>query len=75
VLQSHLFEYGFMKPWYVRIGDKCSVGNLVGALRDIKMNNGSSWGPLFLLMKRQMVAALDCRHGIPTGRVEGPSSI
>jgi len=66
-IQTHLFEDRIMKASYLKIGDECSVGNMAVILYDTKMQNGSTVGPLSLLMKGETIPASSRWHGIPTG--------
>ena len=66
VLQNHLFEDRIMKSSYLRIGDRCSIGNMAVVLYDGHMQSGAVLGPLSLLMKGEIVPANTRWHGIPT---------
>ena len=66
VIQNHLFEDRIMKSSYVRIGDRCSVGNMAVVLYDGEMHSASVLGPLSLLMKGEVVPPDSRWHGIPT---------
>ena len=69
VIQTHLFEDRVMKSSYVRIGDRCSIGNMAVVLYDGHMQAGATLGPLSLLMKGEMVPPQTRWHGIPTVQV------
>jgi non-ribosomal peptide synthetase-like protein len=66
VIQNHLFEDRIMKSSYLRIGDRCSVGNMAVVLYDGHMQSGAVLGPLSLLMKGEIVPPDTRWHGIPT---------
>jgi non-ribosomal peptide synthetase-like protein len=65
VIQNHLFEDRIFKSSRLSIGDECSVGNMAVVLYDTKMENGSSIGPLSLLMKGERVPPASRWQGIP----------
>jgi non-ribosomal peptide synthetase-like protein len=69
VIQNHLFEDRVMKSSYLRIGDRCSVGNMAVVLYDGHMQAGAVLGPLSLLMKGEIVPPATRWHGIPTMQV------
>ncbi|HKN09200.1 MAG TPA: non-ribosomal peptide synthetase, partial [Pseudomonadota bacterium] len=69
VIQNHLFEDRVMKSSYLRIGDRCSVGNMAVVLYDGHMQAGAVLGPLSLLMKGEIVPPATRWHGIPTVQV------
>jgi non-ribosomal peptide synthetase-like protein len=69
VIQNHLFEDRIMKSSYLRIGDRCSVGNMAVVLYDGQMHSGAVLGPLSLLMKGEIVPPDTRWHGIPTVKV------
>ena len=69
IIQNHLFEDRIMKSSYVRIGDRCSVGNMAVVLYDGHMQSGAVLGPLSLLMKGEIVPPETRWHGIPTVKV------
>ena len=73
VMQNHLFEDRIMKSSYLKVGRHCSVGNLSVVLYDTEMKQGSSIGPLSLLMKGDTVEEGTRWIGIPTTQ-ENPSS-
>ncbi len=79
VIQNHLFEDRIMKASVVRIGDRCTVGNMAVVLYDTDMKAGSSIGSLSLLMKGETLAAGTDWVGIPTAqavpRVVGPYTV
>jgi non-ribosomal peptide synthetase-like protein len=66
VIQNHLFEDRVMKSSYLKIGEGCSVGNMAVILYDSEMKEGSSIGPLSLLMKGETLSAKTRSYGIPT---------
>ena len=70
VMQNHLFEDRIMKSSYLRIGDRCSVGNMAVVLYDGHMQSGAVLGPLSLLMKGEIVPPDTRWHGIPTVKVD-----
>jgi non-ribosomal peptide synthetase-like protein len=70
VMQNHLFEDRIMKSSYLRIGDRCSVGNMAVVLYDGHMQSGAVLGPLSLLMKGEIVPPDTRWHGIPTMKVD-----
>jgi non-ribosomal peptide synthetase-like protein len=65
VIQNHLFEDRIFKSSHLKIGDECSVGNMAVVLYDTEMENGSSIGPLSLLMKGERLPASSRWQGIP----------
>jgi non-ribosomal peptide synthetase-like protein len=69
IMQNHLFEDRIMKSSYLRIGDRCSVGNMAVVLYDGHMQSGAVLGPLSLLMKGEVVPPDTRWHGIPTVKV------
>jgi non-ribosomal peptide synthetase-like protein len=69
VIQNHLFEDRIMKSSHLRIGDRCSVGNMAVVLYDGHMQRGAVLGPLSLLMKGEIVPPGTRWHGIPTVKV------
>jgi non-ribosomal peptide synthetase-like protein len=69
VIQNHLFEDRIMKSSYLRIDDRCSVGNMAVVLYDGHMQSGAVLGPLSLLMKGEIVPPGTRWHGIPTVKV------
>jgi non-ribosomal peptide synthetase-like protein len=68
VVQNHLFEDRIMKSSYIKIGNECSVGNMTVIIYDTKMEQGSSVGPLSLLMKGETLPPFTKWIGIPTSR-------
>lgn len=68
VVQNHLFEDRVMKASHLKIGDRCSVGNMAVVLYDTEMKAGSELAPLSLLMKGETVPADTRWCGIPTAR-------
>ncbi len=67
VIQNHLFEDRIFKASKLKIGDECSVGNNSVVLYDTEMQQGSSIGPLSLLMKGETLPPHTAWYGIPTG--------
>jgi non-ribosomal peptide synthetase-like protein len=67
-LQTHLFEDRIMKLAPVSIGAGCSLDARSVALYDGVMEDGSSLGPLSLLMKGETFAAGTRWVGIPARR-------
>ncbi len=55
-----------MKASSLRIGPKCTVGNMAVILYDTQMQEGAIVGPLSLLMKGESLAAHSQWQGIPT---------
>jgi non-ribosomal peptide synthetase-like protein len=68
VIQNHLFEDRIMKASVVRIGDRCTVGNMAVVLYDTDMKAGSSIGSLSLLMKGETLTSGTDWVGIPTAQ-------
>ena len=66
VIQSHLFEDRIMKSSDLTIEDGCSIGNMSVVLYDSRMGEGSTLGPMSLLMKAEVMPAGSRWHGIPT---------
>jgi non-ribosomal peptide synthetase-like protein len=71
VIQNHLFEDRIFKSSRLKIGDGCSIGNMAVVLYDTEMENGSSIGPLSLLMKGERVPAASRWQGIPIQGMHG----
>ncbi|MEJ2699633.1 MAG: hypothetical protein P8Z70_08235, partial [Desulfuromonadales bacterium] len=65
VIQNHLFEDRIMKSDYLKVGDQCSVGNMAVVLYSSEMEEGSSIGPLSLLMKGDTLPKKSRWQGIP----------
>ncbi len=65
-IQPHLFEDRVMKADTITIGNGCSVGNMAVVLYSTEMRQGSSLGPLSVLMKGEGLPALSRWYGIPT---------
>jgi non-ribosomal peptide synthetase-like protein len=65
-IQTHLFEDRIMKSDRLKIGDRCSVGNMAVVLYGTEMKRGSSLEPLSVLMKGEMLPAFTRWSGIPT---------
>ena len=66
VMQNHLFEDRVMKSSAVKVGHRCTVGNMSVVLYDTQMEPGAVLGPLSLLMMGETMPE-GCRwHGIPT---------
>jgi non-ribosomal peptide synthetase-like protein len=70
-IQTHLFENRIMKSSHLRIGNRCSVGNMAVVLYDTRMAPGSVLSPLSLLMKGETLPCSGTWTGIPC-REEGP---
>lgn len=68
VVQNHLFEDRVMKASHLKIGERCSVGNMAVVLYDTEMKEGAELAPLSLLMKGETVPADTRWCGIPTAR-------
>ena len=66
VIQNHLFEDRIMKASTLSIEDECSVGNMAVILYDTRMRQGSTVGPLSLLMKGEVLPERTTWLGIPT---------
>jgi non-ribosomal peptide synthetase-like protein len=75
VIQNHLFEDRIMKASFVQIGDRCTVGNMAVVLYDTEMKDGSTIGPLSLLMKGETVAPETSWLGIPTAEAARPAAM
>jgi non-ribosomal peptide synthetase-like protein len=65
IVQNHLFEDRIFKSSYLKIGNDCSIGNMAVILYDTEMGDGSSIGPLSLLMKGEKIQPLSSWEGIP----------
>ena len=65
-IQPHLFEDRVMKADTITIGNRCSVGNMAVVLYSTEMRQGSSLGPLSVLMKGEGLPASSRWYGIPT---------
>jgi len=68
-IQTHLFEDRVMKTGRLVIGPHCSVGNMAVVLYDTRMEQGSSLGPLSVLMKGEVLPSSSRWVGIPTQRI------
>jgi non-ribosomal peptide synthetase-like protein len=75
VVQNHLFEDRVMKASHLKIGDRCSVGNMAVVLYDTEMKEGAELAPLSLLMKGETVPADTHWVGIPTARDRFPEEV
>lgn len=75
VVQNHLFEDRVMKASHLKIGDRCSVGNMAVVLYDTEMKEGAELAPLSLLMKGETVPHDTHWVGIPTARDSFPAEI
>ncbi len=67
-IQTHLFEDRVMKSDFLKIGPRCSVGNMAVVLYSTEMQRGSSLDALSVLMKGESLSAASCWTGIPTKR-------
>lgn len=65
IIQNHLFEDRIFKSSHLKIGNDCSIGNMAVILYDTEMGDGSSIGPLSLLMKGEKIQTLSSWEGIP----------
>jgi non-ribosomal peptide synthetase-like protein len=65
-IQPHLFEDRIMKADTITIGSGCSVGNMAVVLYSTEMRQGSSLGPLSVLMKGEGLPEVSRWYGIPT---------
>ncbi len=65
-VQTHLFEDRVMKSDYLRIGPRCSIGNMAVLLYGSKMESGSAIGALSVLMKGETLPSSSSWIGIPT---------
>jgi len=65
-IQPHLFEDRIMKTDAITIGHGCSVGNMAVVLYSTEMRQGSSLGPLSVLMKGEGLPSRSRWYGIPT---------
>jgi len=68
IIQNHLFEDRIFKASTLFIGDECSTGNMSVVLYDSRMQQGSSIGPLSLLMKSEVLPPYTKWTGIPVER-------
>lgn len=67
IVQNHLFEDRIFKSSPLKIGNDCSVGNMAVILYDTEMGDGSSIGPLSLLMKGETIEKMSRFEGVPIG--------
>ncbi|QEG32949.1 Pls/PosA family non-ribosomal peptide synthetase [Bythopirellula goksoeyrii] len=74
VIQNHLFEDRIMKSSSLVVGDECSVGNMSIVLYDSEMQQGSSIGPLSLLMKGDSLPEKTRWIGIPINQLRDPGN-
>jgi non-ribosomal peptide synthetase-like protein len=65
IVQNHLFEDRIFKSSSLKIGKNCSIGNMAVVLYDTEMGDGSSIGPLSLLMKGEKITEMSKWEGIP----------
>ena len=65
IIQNHLFEDRIFKASTLKIGNGCSTGNMSVVLYDSEMREGSSIGPLSLLMKGESLPEHTRWTGIP----------
>ncbi len=65
IIQNHLFEDRIFKASAITIGDECSTGNMSVVLYDSIMGQGSSIGPLSLVMKGGELPPGSAWTGIP----------
>jgi non-ribosomal peptide synthetase-like protein len=65
IIQNHLFEDRIFKASTITIGDECSTGNMSVVLYDSTMGQGTSIGPLSLLMKGEELPPWTAWTGIP----------
>jgi len=72
VLQTHLFEDRVLKGSSLRIGAGCCVGAGSVVLYDAEMAEGSTLGPLSLLMKGETLPAGTAWAGLPPRSLAGP---
>jgi non-ribosomal peptide synthetase-like protein len=72
-IQTHLFEDRVMKADYLKIGERCSVGNMAVVLYGTEMKRGSSLCALSVLMKGEVVPESSRWIGIPTRPAETSS--
>jgi non-ribosomal peptide synthetase-like protein len=72
IIQNHLFEDRVMKASSLKIGERCTVGNMAVVLYDTEMQPGSSVGPLSLLMKGEVLPSRTRWLGIPTAPLAVP---
>ena len=66
IIQNHLFEDRIMKASKLKIGRRCTVGNMAVVLYDTEMHDDAIIGPLSLLMKGESLGAGSQWLGIPT---------
>ena len=64
-IQTHLFENRIIKSSYLKIGERCTVGNMSVVLYDTVMAKGSHLGSLSLLMKGETLPRRGMWSGIP----------
>ena len=74
-LQTHLFEDRVMKSDRLRIGDRCSLGNMSVVLYSAEMQPGSTLGPLSVLMKGEVLPPASRWSGIPTQPAESSLAV
>jgi non-ribosomal peptide synthetase-like protein len=65
-IQTHLFEDRIMKADVLRIGSRCSLGNMAVVLYDTQMQEGAWLGPLSVLMKGETLPSWSRSLGIPS---------
>jgi non-ribosomal peptide synthetase-like protein len=70
IIQNHLFEDRIFKSSKLTIGNECSTGNMSVVLYDSEMRQGSSIGPLSLLMKSETLPPNTRWTGIPVEKTE-----
>lgn len=70
MLQNHLFEDRIMKSSHAFVEKNANVGNMAIVLYDARMKEGSTIGPLSLLMKGETMEKDSNWHGIPTVEME-----
>jgi non-ribosomal peptide synthetase-like protein len=69
-IQTHLFEDRVMKADRLKIGDRCTVGNMAIVLYATEMKCGSSLGALSVLMKGEVLPEFSSWLGIPTRPIQ-----
>ena len=70
-IQTHLFENRIIKSSYLKIGARCTVGNMSVVLYDTSMAESSRLGSLSLLMKGETLERSGLWTGIPCREVLG----
>jgi non-ribosomal peptide synthetase-like protein len=69
-VQTHLFEDRVMKSDRLKIGERCTVGNMAVVLYGTEMQRGSSLSAVSVLMKGEVLPPFSRWGGIPTRPIE-----